>query len=402
MARLVGCARLAEHGLAGLRGIAELACGAIWRANIHLAIDHALARTFVLAAQRYWRAVFPHVRLELRGWRRRAGVIPDSRLRGVALTVQRSKSSNIEGAAAFAAFSRCAHGQLVVRAQVCFQAIYDYADSLAESQDAVPALNAHQLHLALLSAVDRSHGGVDHYAHSDSREDGGYVQALADSCMSAIETLPSRSAIAAETVCLAQRIVAYQTLNLGVSQGSQRSLARWSARRIPAGSGLRWWEVAASAGSSLGIFALIALASQKPLEHAEVSAVQEAYFPWIGSLHSLLDSLVDYAEDAAEGQANLLAHYGGAEETRDRIEAIAQQAARHARSLPHASWHTVVLGGMVGSYLSAPQASAPGAGAVAERVIAAVSGAAPAAMFVFRARRLAIDIVNRYTMSSVQ
>lgn len=342
------------------------------------------------------------MRVELRGWRRRAGVIPDSRLRGVALSVQRSKSSNVEGAAAFAAFAHCAHGRLVVRAQVCFQAIYDYADSLAESQQALPALNARQLHLALLSAVDRSHGGVDHYAHSDSCEDGGYVQALVGSCMSAIETLPSRSAITAQTVCFAQRIVAYQTLNLGAHQGSQRGLARWSARSIPAGSGLRWWEVAASAGSSLGIFALIALASHRPLESAEASAVQEAYFPWIGSLHSLLDSLVDRAQDAAEGQANLLAHYSAPNEARERIEAIARQAARHASSLPRASWHTVVLGGMVGSYLSSPQACAPGAGAVVDRVIAAVAGAAPAAMLVFRARRLAVQVAERYTMSSVR
>jgi hypothetical protein len=74
---------------------------------------------------------------------------------------------------------------------------------------------------------------------------------------------------------------------------------------------------------------------------------------------------------------------------------------RHARSLPHASWHTVVLGGMVGSYLSAPQAGAPGAGTVGARVLAAVAGAAPAALSVFRARRLAIELADRYTMSSV-
>jgi hypothetical protein len=47
------------------------------------AVDKELAWTFVLAARRYWREVFPRTRLELRDWRRRAGAIPDARLRGL-------------------------------------------------------------------------------------------------------------------------------------------------------------------------------------------------------------------------------------------------------------------------------------------------------------------------------
>lgn len=368
---------------------------------IPLEVDHALARTFVLAGRRYWREVFPRTRLELRDWRRRAGAIPDARLRGLALAVQHTKASNIEGAAAFAAFATCPHGQLVVRAQVCFQAIYDYADSLAEDQLQAPALNARQLHLALLGAVDRAHRGTDHYAHSAGSEDAGYIQALVDSCVTAIETLPSRSAVAGEAICFAQRIVAYQTLNLAADQGAQRGLARWATRRTPAGCGLRWWEVAASAGSSLGVFALIALASHGPLARREALAVQDAYFPWIGSLHSLLDSLVDHAEDAAAGQANLVAHYEDPQEACERVAGIAAEAARRAADLPRSGWHTVVLGGMVGSYLSAPEAAAPTARSVAERVMAAVGGAAPAALAVFRARRLAIRTVKMCTMPTV-
>lgn len=400
MAGLGRRARPAEHGPGGLRRGCALALGSP-QTIIPPAIDHGLARTFIHAARRYWHAVFPRVRLELRGWHRRAGVIPDSRLRGHALTVQSSKASNIEGAAAFAAFATCTHGQLVVRAQVCFQAIYDYVDSVAESQRRAPALNARQLHLALLGAVDRAHSGVDHYAHSESSEDAGYVQALVDSCVTAMETLPSRGAVAREAVCFAQRIVAYQTLNLAADQGTQRGLARWAARRTPPGCGLRWWEVAASAGSSLGVFALIALASHRPLARAEAIAVQDAYFPWIGSLHSLLDSLVDRAEDAAAGQANLVAHYESLEQASERVATIAREAARHAGELPHASWHTVVLGGMVGSYLSKPEASAPAARSLRDRVIETVGGAAPAAMAVFQVRRLAIRTVKMCTMPTV-
>lgn len=352
-------------------------------------IEHAFAGTFLLAAQRYWLTVFPQLRTELRGWRRRAWVIPDGTLRDVALQVQRSKASNIEGAAAFAAFAPGRHRRRVLRTQVCFQAIYDYVDSVAEDQTRAPMRNGRTLHLALRCALSLEQRTIDYYAHCDWREDGGYIQALVYSCRTAMMTLPSCEAVRPATVACAHRIVAYQSLNLGARQGSQRGLARWSAARAPAGSDLRWWEVAASAGSSLGAFALMMIAAHQNAETVEAQAVAQTYFPWVGSLHSLLDSLVDEGEDLATGQPNLLSHYEDRDQAADRIAAIASEAARRTAELPRASWHVVVLGGMVGSYLSEPQAATDQAQRVARRVLEAVGGAARPALAVFRLRRLA-------------
>ena len=42
---------------------------------------------------------------------------------------------------------------------------------------------------------------------------------------------------------------------------------------------------------------------------AETDAMESAYFPWIGALHVLLDSLIDRAADAQTGQHSLVDHY---------------------------------------------------------------------------------------------
>ena len=153
---------------------------------------HAAASvTFTGATRCYWLSVFPRVRRELRLWQRRAGAIPDGSLRRVALTVQRTKRGNIEGSAAFAAFAPRAHRAAVIRAQLAFQAIYDYVDTLAEQPHTCPIRNARQLHQALPVALDPTARPTDYYQYDPHRRDGGYLQALTDGCSGALVTLPS-------------------------------------------------------------------------------------------------------------------------------------------------------------------------------------------------------------------
>ena len=95
----------------------------------------------------------------------------------------------------------------------------------------------------------------------------------------------------------------------GPVRGGYDALERWARAQTPVGSGLEWWETAASAGSSLCVYALIAAGAQRRLDAREITHIEQAYFPWIGALHSLLDNLVDVAEDHATGQHNLIGCY---------------------------------------------------------------------------------------------
>jgi tetraprenyl-beta-curcumene synthase len=347
----------------------------------------ALGGAFAGAARRYWLNVFPQVCRELSYWHDRAGEIPDPALRAFALAAL-DKRGNMEGAAGFAAFVPRAQRAAVTRTLVTFQTAYNYLDMLAEQPHEDAIKNGHQLHEALLVALDPTAPPRDYYAHYPRHDDGGYLQEMIDVCRDALSTLPSYPVVARTALRAAQRIVSFQSLNLSRSQGEDGHLARWGLRETPTGSDFGWWEIAGSGGSSMCVYALISAAAEERLDPSEVEAIEHAYFPWIGSLHSLLDSLVDYHEDVASDQRNLLGYYITPEQAAERMREIAVEAMRSARALAHGRHHAIILAGMVGFYLSAPEAAASRTQPIVKSVRATLGPLGKPTLLVFGARRL--------------
>lgn len=304
-------------------------------------------------------------------------------------------------------------------------------------------------------------------------EDGGYLSGLVLDTRTALALLPAYADVAAHAQRAARRIVEFQGANTGLGstglgskgqgsagldltglgsagqgsagldlagqgsagQGSVEpdsasgrrdelaALERWGRAHTPTGSGLRWWETAAAAGSSLAVYALIALAAQgsdaaaqepDAIQDSGAQAIDEAYFPWIGALHSLLDNLIDRGEDRAAAQHNLIGCYGSAQDAAARMGMLAERALAAARELD--SWgdggagvtdagvaagaggareldgpsgarpHTLVLAAMASFYLATPESRAPDARPVTEAVLDAFAGATFLTMPVFRAR----------------
>jgi len=346
-----------------------------------------LAAAFLDAALRYWLTVFPRVNRGLRHWQSRAGQIPDSSLRQIALDSLR-KRGNIEGAAAFAAFAPRAHRGAVVRALVAFQAAYNYADMLSEQPHVQAIANGRRLHEALLVALDPSAPQLDYYAHHPQHDDNGYLQEMVDTCRAALSTLPSYAAVAQSARIAAERIVTFQSLNVGKAQGDHVALSRWARVQTPSGADLEWWETAAAAGSSLGVHVLIAAAADAELRQAEIAAIDDAYFPWIGALHSLLDNIVDIQEDALTDQRSLVSYYVSPAQAAARLQVLAVKAVGRARALPRGARHAIILAAMAGNYLSAPEANAPDVEALSQSVREAIGDLATPTLLVFKLRRL--------------
>lgn len=349
----------------------------------------ALAAGFVNAAKRYWLGVFPCVRSEAASWLRRAREIPDPALRQAALANLSAERLNLDGAAAFAAFVPDAHRAAVVRAQVAFQVAYDYVDTLAEQPCRDPVRNGDRLHRVLGAALDPGGPRIDYYKHHPHKDDGGYLLSIVETCRSVLRELPSYASVASCTRRAAARMASYQSLNLNESQGNHVALQRWARAETPSGAGLRWWETAASAGSSLGVYVLIAAAANSVVRPEEATALEEAYFPWIGSLHLLLDSLVDRQEDAAAGQRSLLDYYDSPQETATRLGLLATESLSRIQALPCGRQHLLILAGMAGHYLSMPAASEPYALPAARCVLRTMGGLALPTMLVMSARRVA-------------
>lgn len=349
----------------------------------------SLGAAFAGAARRYWLGVFPHVRREAAHWRCRAEEIVDPALRRAALANLSAGRLHLDGAAAFAAFAPAAHRAAVVRAQVALQVAYDYVDTLAEQPCRDPVRNGDRLHQALGAALDPAGPRIDYYAHHPHREDAGYLQGIVDACRSALCELPAYASVASCMRRAAARMASYQSLNLTESQGDHVALARWARALTPSGADLRWWETAASAGSSLGVYVLIAAAANRIVSVEETAAIEAAYFPWIGSLHLLLDSLVDRREDAESGQRSLLDYYASPQEMAARLGLLATESLRRVQALPRCRQHVLMLAGMAGHYLSMPAAFRPDALPAARTVLGTIGGLAVPTMLVMGTRRAA-------------
>jgi tetraprenyl-beta-curcumene synthase len=352
-----------------------------------------LGLTFTDTVLRYLLLVLPGVTSELEHWRKRAAKIPNPKLRHHALQAL-CKRGNIEGAALFATLAPTAHRRRTVRALVAYQTAYNYLDALSELPSRDPVANGDQLHQALLTALDPEVAHPDYYEYNPDTGDGGYLSGTVDACRDALAGLPSFTAVAPTARIAAARIVDFQALNLNENQGGHDGLKRWASEETPAGSGLAWWETAAAAGSSLGVHALIAAAASRGVAAWDARELDRAYFPWIGALHSLLDSLVDREEDHGRGQRSLLDYYPSRGETAAHLGSLAARARHATDCLPDSHAHRVILTAMCSYYLSAPQCGTAEGQTVTNRLTRALGLPLNVAIVMFRVKRLASAVTH--------
>jgi tetraprenyl-beta-curcumene synthase len=345
------------------------------------------ANAFASSAAIYWLDVFPHVKHEVGRWRESAVRIPDRRLAELALETQAEERGNLEGSAVFALLApRSLRGE-VIRAAVAFQVLYDFLDTLAELPVEDPVANGLRLHAALLAALDPARPLERYLEHSGfATEHGEYVEELVCACRRSLAALPSYAAVSGLAQQAARRMVTYQSLNHDPADRDRCELRRWALALTPLGSGLQWWETAAAAASSLGVFALIAAAARPALSAADARAAADAYFPWVGAMHVLLDSLVDREVDLSSGEHSLVEHYAGAAHAGARLRAIALQATRRLVALQQGSCHGRILTAMASYYLSRPAARNAASSPATALVLDAVGPHARPAMAMLSAR----------------
>lgn len=332
--------------------------------------------------------MFPVVARELQRRRELAFAIPDPVLRRLALQSLECKRCNLEGAAAFELLAGKAADPALVRALTACQTICDYVDLVAEQPTSDPVANGYRLHEALIVALAPGELHRDYYAHHSRGHDGGYLRVLAEDVQGSIAELPSLSLIRAPLARIAERIAVYQSFNHGDAHGSYRPFERWARAQSARAGGLRWWETGAAAGSTLSLYALIASAASPSLERGVVAAIERAYFPWIGALHTLLDSLVDLDEDFAAGGRSLVGCYASPEQAAARMRAIARRALQRAEALPAGCRHALILMSMAGFYLCETRGSSSAhARAIAPALRKALGGFTTPATLIMGARR---------------
>jgi tetraprenyl-beta-curcumene synthase len=347
------------------------------------------ALALVLANARYWTTVAPEVRAQLAHWRTRALEIENPELRRLALKTLQEESFAAEVAATLATLTPRRHRTAAIRGIVALEVMYDYLDGVTEQPAPDPLVNGRLLFKAFTDALDRSAGlDEDYYRHHPSGSDGGYLRELAETVSETLACLPQAEALASTMQGAAARCAEAEVLtHVGVL--SDTAIAERWARETTNGSGLEWREYLAGAASSvLAVHALIALAGDARTTTAHAAPIDDVYLA-LGVLSTMLDSVVDYEQDAANDTLAYINHYDDRSLLGERLVAVAQHAATRARDAPASSHHLMTMAGITAYYTSAPSATSELALPVTSRIQRELRPLITPTLAVMRAWRLA-------------
>lgn len=343
----------------------------------------------VLANARYWTTVAPEVRAQLARWRTRAGEIENPELRVLALHTLREEGFATEVAATLATLTPRRHRTAAVRGIVALEVMYDYLDGVTEQPAPDPLANGRRLFRAFTDALDPSAQlDEDYYRDHPSGSDGGYLRELAETVRKTLACLPKADALASTMQGAAARCAEAEVLTHADALSDTAIAVRW-ARATANGSGLDWREYLAGAASSvLIVHALIALAGDERTTAAHAAPIDDVYLA-LGVLSTMLDSIVDYEQDAADGTLAYINHYDDRSQLGQRLVHVARQAAARARDAPASAHHLMTMTGVAAYYTSAPSATSELALPVTSRIQTELRPLITPTLAVMRAWRLA-------------
>jgi len=311
-------------------------------------------RALALANARFWPTVAPAVRGELRRWQRPAAAIADPALRALALEKLADERFNAEVAATLATLAPAPRRPAAVRAIVALELLFDYLDGRTEGIAEDPIGQGERLFAPFIDAVMRGHAtGAD----AGQPADWGYLTALSERTRDGLFALSAADAVGEVAGACARRCAQAQTRIHAAATLGEQQLAEWAVAHA-AGDGLAWREHSAGCASSvLSIHALIAAAADPATTVGDAERIDHAYLA-ICAVITILDSIVDRAEDRARGQRGFIDLYEDGELAL-RLPALVREALKRARDAPHGEHHAMTLAGIVAYYTTHPGARDP-------------------------------------------
>lgn len=293
----------------------------------------------------------PLVKQELKRWKNEALACEDPALSLQAINSISSKDFHCYGGAVFA-IAGAQQEKHLIKLIVAYQTICDYLDNLCDRNDCLDGGAFRQLHIALQDALQPGTEKSNYYQYYPNQNDGGYLDKLVEECRTLVQKLPSYPAVQKEVLALVQYYIDLQVKkHISLSQ-REKSLMDWAENHLVSYPGIYWQEFAAASGSTLALFALLALASHHNIEPQDCQETIAAYFPWICGLHILLDYFIDQEEDRRGGDLNFTFYYTDNHETMQRLKLFIQQAHLQAGQIKDSIFAKTVVEGLLALYLS--------------------------------------------------
>ena len=305
---------------------------------------------WALMSETYFK-VLPAVRNYLNHWKIQAQQIPNLELRKQACSSIESKQFHCEGGSIYGLLAR-RHWQSAIKFIVAYQTISDYLDNLCDRSNSLDAEDFRALHESLVHALTLDSKSTNYYRVRGDQADGGYLQKLVRTCQSVLRKVSNYSKIAPALHELASYYCDLQVhKHVNVDERVPR-LKTWFSLHQKHLPPLRWYEFSACAGSTLGIFCLVAYAFDQDLSDELTRQVKNSYFPWVQGLHILLDYLIDQEEDRLNGDLNFCVYYKNNDEIIERFQYFFQNATSSVAQLPHTRFHQLLNQALLGVYLS--------------------------------------------------
>ncbi len=295
--------------------------------------------------------ILPWVGRLLGNWREEAELCVDEELRRQALASISGKDFHCQGGAFMAAANPATEVNLVPLI-VAYQTLCDYLDNLCDRAHCLDGTAFRQLHRSLLDALSPDAPRHDYYRYYPHRDDGGYIDKLVEECRLHLAQLPSYHLVQTEVTGLANLYIDLQVKKHIDWEVREATLINWAQGNLDWNPGIEWNEFAAAAGSTLALFALLELASRPDAHPAQASVILNTYFPWICSLHILLDYCIDQQEDREGGDLNFTFYYPSQEYMVERFRTFIREAHNRARTMYQPGFAKTVIEGLLAMYFT--------------------------------------------------
>lgn len=234
----------------------------------------------------------------------------------------------------------------------------DLLENYRRTKDTVEEADVRTLYGCLACAADLSRSGTCVIPHSSKNTPSpGKPQCLSDQCRLQLAILPSFKQVAPKIKKYMQLYVDLQSYRHYPSSVSKESLKTWCSSYLIRYPEISEWEFCAAADSFLGIAAMVAAASKSGITNEEVALLDEACFPWLSGLISILDAAIHTRTVGSIERLNFTSFYKNLRECEERILFFSGKAEKACLRLKESSLYIRLIKTMMGFYLTAPEAN---------------------------------------------
>lgn len=193
-------------------------------------------------------------------------------------------------------------------------------------------------------------------AASDQKKEPVSSLCLSDQCRLQLAVLPSYPLVASKFKKYMQLYIDLQSFRHYPARIREGYLKTWSNYYLKRYQEISCWEFCAASDSLLGIVAMYASAANPKLTPKDIRLLDEACFPWLCGLDSLLNAYI-CARFSQSENLNFTSYYKNLKTCEERIIFFASKAEEACMKLKESSFYIMMINILIGIYLSDSEAS---------------------------------------------